>query len=145
MLLDQIQSDLAQATKARDQIKVDALRFLLGAIRNYEIEKYPPSSGPSELTDQDVQTVIAKQVKSRKESIEMFGQAKRQDLVDKETAGMNLLQAYLPAQMSEEEIRNRILEIKKGNPGADFGSLMKLSMAQLKGKADGTMVAKLLQ
>lgn len=156
MLLDKLQSDLASAQKARDQIRVDTLRFLLGAIRNYEIEKYPPSSlgtfGTSEgqvpqtrLTDTDILSVIAKQVKSRKESIEMFVQAKRQDLVDKETAGMKILQAYLPAQMSEEEIRGIISKIKSENPGADFGALMKLCLSEFKGKADGAVVAKILK
>src|SRR5437879_5409636 len=128
MLLGQLQSDLAAATKARDQIKVDTLRFLLGAIKNFEIEKYPPDKG-GQLTDEDVLGVVAKQVKSHKESIEMFGTAGRQELVEKEKAELAILSAYLPSQMTEEEIKLALRQIKSAHPGADFGTLMKLAMA----------------
>lgn len=98
MLLDQIQSEVAQAQKARDQLKVDTLRFLLGAIFNFQIER----GKDYVATDNDVLNVISKQVKTHKESIEMFGKANRQDLVDRETAELKILQIYLPAQLSEE-------------------------------------------
>jgi len=141
MLLDQIQSELATAQKARDQIRVDTLRFLLGNAFNYQIDK----GKDYVLTDNDILNVISKQVKTHKESIEMFNQAKRQDLVDRETAELKILQAYLPAQMSEEEVKIKIAEIKKTNPGADFPTLMKLAMAKLRGKADGAFVAQCLK
>jgi len=147
MLLDSLQSDLASAQKARDQIRVDTLRFLLGAVYSYQIDKYPPSAGESAggLTDAEVLTIIAKQVKTHKESIEMFTVGKRQDLVDRETAELAILQSYLPAQMSDEEVRSKVKSIKESNPGADFGSLMKLAMAELKGKADGSLVANIIK
>lgn len=141
MLLDQIQSELAQAQKNRDQLKVDTLRFLLGAVFNLQIEK----GKDYVLTDNDLLNVISKQVKTHKESIEMFTAGKRQDLVDRETAELKILQNYLPTQLSEEEIKNKIAEIKKANSGADFGSLMKLAMGELRGKADGSLVAKWLK
>ncbi len=141
MLLDQIQQDVAAAQKNRDQLKVDCLRFLLGAVFNLQIEK----GKDYKLVDGDVLTVIAKQVKTHKESIEMFGKANRQDLVDRETKELKILQSYLPAQMPEAELKVKIEEIKKNNPGADFGTLMKLAMAELRGKADGAVVASLLQ
>ena len=141
MLLDQIQSDLNAAQKNRDQLKVDTLRFLLGAIFNFQIEK----GKDYVATDNDVLNVISRQVKAHKESIDMFAKAQRKDLVERETAELNILQAYLPAQMSEEEVKNKIEEIKKTNPGTDFGTLMKLAMAELKGKADGAVVARLLK
>lgn len=141
MLLDQIQSEIAQAQKNRDQLKVDTLRFLLGAAFNLQIEK----GKDYVLTDNDLLNVISKQVKTHKESIEMFIQGKRRDLVDREKAELAILQNYLPAQLSEEEIKNKITEIKKNNPGADFGTLMKLAMGELKGKADGTVIAKILK
>jgi len=100
MLLDQLQSDLASAQKMRDKIKVDTLRYLLGAIFNLGIEKYPPARGGS-LTDSDVLLVIGKQIKTHKESIAMFEIAKREDLVEREKAELSILQRYLPAQMSE--------------------------------------------
>lgn len=141
MLLDQIQSEISAAQKARDQLKLDTLRFLLGAIFNFQIDK----GRDYVATDNDVLFVIAKQVKTHKESIEMFQKANRQDLVDRETAELKILQAYFPAQMSEEEVKTKIEEIKKNNPGADFGTLMKLSMVELKGKADGAIVARILK
>lgn len=141
MLLDQLQSDLAAAVKARDQLKVDTLRFLLGAIFNFQIEK----SKDYVASDNDVLNVISKQVKTHRESIEMFEKAKRADLVDREQSELKILQSYLPAQLSEEEIKNKIEEIRKNNLGADFGTLMKLAMIELRGKADGALVAKWLK
>lgn len=141
MLLDQIQSQVAQAQKSRDQLTVDTLRFLLGAIFNFQIEK-----GKDYIaTDNDVLNVISKQVKTHKESIEMFNKGNRPDLVEREEAELAILQAYLPAQMPESQIRNLISEIRKNNPGADFGTLMKLAMVELKGKADGAFVAQCLK
>lgn len=144
MLLDQIQSELAVAQKARDEVRVACLRFLTGAIFNLQIEKYPPSKGGS-LTDDDVLSVIAKQVKTHKESIEMFEKAGRKDLVDREQAELVILQGYLPAQMSEEEARKMVQEIVNSHEGGDFGAMMKLVMGELKGKVDGGLVAKLLK
>lgn len=121
---------------------------------NLQIEKYPPSSRPSGttagqvpygLTDQDVLSVIKRQVKTHNESIQMFGNGGRDDLVERERLELNILQSYLPAQMPENEIRNKIGEIRNANPAADFGTLMKLSMAALAGQADGAVVAKILK
>lgn len=155
MLLDKLQQDLAAAQKARDQIRVDTLRFLLGAVMNLQIEKYPPSSlgklgttagqSPPGLTDEDVTSVIKRQVKTHNESIQMFGQGGRDDLVEREKQELTILQSYLPAQMPEDRIRDKIQEIKKNNPGADFGTLMKQAMAVLGGQADGAVVAKILK
>lgn len=97
MLLDQIQSEVALAQKNRDQLRVDTLRFLLGAVFNLQIEK----GKNYVLTDVDVLSVIAKQVKTHNESIEMFTKGNRVDLVDREKAELVILQAYLPAQMSD--------------------------------------------
>lgn len=144
MLLDQLKSDLISAQKNRDQDKVDTLRFLLGAINDLEIAKYPPSVG-GKLSEDDVSTVIKKQVKTHKESIEMFEKGNRPDLVEKEKVQLLILQSYLPEQMSEEEIKNKIQDLRKNNPTADFGMMMKLAMGELTGKADGATVSKLLR
>lgn len=141
MLLDQIQSEVATAQKARDQLKVDTLRFMLGAAFNLQIEK----GKDYKLTDNDVLNVISKQVKTHKESIDMFTKGNRPDLVEREEAELKILQTYLPAQMSEDEVKSKVEAIKQANPGADFGTLMKLAMTELKGKADGATVAKMLQ
>ncbi len=144
MLLDQIKSDLVTAQKSRDQEKIDTLRFLLGALKYVRIEKYPQGDD-SNLTDEDVVAVLQKQVKTHKESIDMFKTGGRQDLVDKEEAQLKILQSYLPEQMTEQEIRDQVLVIRAKNPEADFGTMMKLSMAELKGKADGAIVSKILR
>lgn len=141
MLLDQIQNDVTAAQKARDQVKVDTLRFLLGAAFNLAIEK----GKDYQLTDADILSVITKQVKTHNESITMFKQGGRQDLVDREQAELTILQAYLPAQLSDEELRSKIKDLKAANPGADFGTLMKAAMEQLRGKADGAKVAEILK
>lgn len=141
MLLDKLQADLTQALKARDEVRVSTMRFLLGAIFNLQIEK----GKDYVANDSDVLTVIAKQVKTHKESIEMFAKGGRQELVEREQKELEILQAYLPAQMTEEEIRNKIKVISQENVGADFGTMMKLVMAELRGKADGMLVAKILK
>lgn len=141
MLLDQIQLDVAAAQKARNQVKVDCLRFLLGAAFNLAIEK----GKDYVLTDADVLSVVKKQVKTHQESIDMFTKGNRNDLVEREKAELVILQAYLPAQMGEDEVKKKVTEVVKANAGADFGTLMKLVMAELKGAADGAMVAKLVK
>jgi uncharacterized protein YqeY len=141
MLLDQLQSDLSAAMKGRDQLRVDTLRFLLGAIFNFQIEK-----GKDYIaTNNDILNVISKQVKTHTESIEMFTKAGRSDLVDRETAELEILKKYLPAQMTESDIRDRISDIRRKNPELDFGGLMKLAMAELRGKADGAVVARIVE
>lgn len=141
MLLDQIQQAVAGAQKARDQIKVDTLRFLLGAVFNLQIEK----GKDYKLIDADVLSVVAKQVKTHNESIEMFTKGNRLDLVEREKAELSILQSYLPAQMTDEELRSKIKDLKTANPGADFPTLMKLVMGELRGKADGGLVARIVK
>lgn len=103
MLLDTLQTDLAVAQKARDEVRVSTLRFLLGAVFNLQIDKCPPGSGKV-LEDADVLGVVARQVKTHKESIEMFGKGGRQDLVDREKAELAILESYLPKQVGEENV-----------------------------------------
>lgn len=144
MLLDQIKADLVSAQKNREQEKIDTLRFLLGEVQNYRISR-TTNGKEYELKDEDVSLVLAKQVKTHKESIEMFEKGGRKDLVEKEQAQLVILQSYLPEQMGEEEIRNKIQEIVISHKGEDFGTMMKLGMAELKGKADGALVSKILR
>ena len=97
------------------------------------------------MTEEDVLAVISKQVKTHRESIEMFEKGGRADLVGWEKGQLVILQSYLPEQMSEEEIRNKIEDIRKNNLGADFGTLMKGAMGELRGKADGAVISRLLK
>lgn len=144
MLRDQIKQDAVSAQKAGDKEKLATLRFLLGEIANFEIEKYPPATGGS-LSDDDTTAVIKKQVKRHQESIEMFKKGNRDDLVVKEQAELVILQSYLPAQMGEEELKAIVKRVADNNVGKSFGEIMKLVMAETQGKADGGSVSKILK
>lgn len=142
MLLEKIQSDLKEALRAKDVIKVSTLRFLLSTIHNKQIELQ------KELTDEDVIDVIQKQIKERKESIEAFKMGKRDDLVRKEEAELKILNNYLPQQLTQEEIKKIAEEVIKeiGATGpADFGKVMGAVMGRVKGQTEGEMVAKIVK
>ena len=144
-LKQKLADDLKQAMKSGDKVKRSTLRMLMAAIGNAE------KARQTEFEDGDVLGIIAKEVKLRNESIEAFKQGNRQDLVTQESAEMAILQAYLPQQMSRDEIvaaaRQIIEEVGAQGPG-DKGKVMPKIIAQLKGRADGreinTVVTELL-
>lgn len=142
-----IQDDLTTGLKAGDSFLVSTLRFLLAEINNLKIAIYPPSVG-GDLTDEDIISVLQKQVKSHRESIEMFEKGKRQDLVEKEKKELEILTSYLPKQMEEAEIRG-IAEKAVSDTGAktmaDMGKVMGVVMPQVKGKAEGSTVSALVR
>ena len=137
-LNDQVSADIAAAMKARDASRLSAMRMLKAAVMNKSVEK------GRDLDDAEVLQVIASLVKQRRDSIEQFGKAGRTDLVDKETAELNVLQAYLPAGATPEEINaavaEAIAETGASSP-KDMGKVMKAVMPKLAGKnADGKAV-----
>ncbi len=155
-----IQTDLTKAVKEGDEIGRSTLRMLLAAILNkekekrYEASKEKPELSEKELvkkanlTDEEIIEVISSEVKKRKEAIEGFEKGKREDLIKKEKAELEVLQAYLPEQLSEEEIRKLIKEVieKVGVEGMkDFGKVMAEIMPKVKGKADGNLVSKIVK
>jgi uncharacterized protein YqeY len=133
-LKQKLAEDLKQAMKGGDTVKRSTLRMLMSAAHNAEIARQ------ASLDDGDIVGIIAKEIKQRRESIEAFKQGNRQDLIAKEEAEMAILQAYMPQQMSREEIteavRKVIGEVGAQGPG-DKGKVMGKIMAELKGKADG--------
>lgn len=135
-LKKQLTDDLTAAMRASDEVRKSTLRMLISAINTVEVA----GSERKELSDEQVMQVITKQVKQRKESIDEFGKAGRQDLVDKEAAEMKVLETYMPPQMSrdeiEAEVRKAMSEVGATN-AADKGKLMKVLMPRLSGKADG--------
>lgn len=135
-LKEQLTTDLTDAMRAGDDVRKSTLRMLMSAIKNAEVA----GNERKELTDDQVMQVIGKQVKQRKESIDEFQKAGRQDLVDKETAEMAVLQAYMPEQMGRDEIaaevRKVIEEVGAKGP-ADKGKVMQVLMPRLSGKAEG--------
>lgn len=135
-LKEQLSGDLKQAMLAGDDLRKSTLRMLIAAIGVVEVA----GSTRRELTDAEVMRVLAKQVKQRRESIQEFKKGGRQDLVDREAAEMEVLKAYLPAQMGrqaiEAEAKKVVAETGASGP-VDKGKVMKELMTRLAGQADG--------
>ncbi len=143
MVLTTIQTDLTSAMKAHDRERVDTLRFLISAIQRYEIDTYPPSSGKT-VSEVEVIKIIQKQIKTHRESIEAFSKASRSELVEKEQKELKILLSYVPQELTDEEIRTIVTQVKKG--GADnFGQLMGMVMKQVAGRASGDRVAVIVK
>lgn len=140
-LQDKLLEDTKEAMRDGDKARRSILNFLRSAIHNEEIRKQ------SQLKDQDVIEVIARQAKQIKESITEFTKGNRPDLVAKEKADLLILQEYLPTQMSREEIlkiaKSVISKVNPEMPG-DKGKVMGQLMPQLKGKADGSLVNEIV-
>lgn len=143
MLLDSIKTDIQASLKLHESVRVDTLRFLLAAVRNAGIAKYG-AQGEAGLTDSDIIDVIKKQVKTRKESIEAFEKAGRNDLADKEKKELAILATFLPKELSDEELKNLLIPIVQSGE-KNFGLLMKQAMAAVKGQADGGRVSGILK
>lgn len=145
MLKQKLKEELRQSMLARNTLKTSVLRMLLSAINYYEIQK---GGAGYEATDEDVLAVIQKEAKQRKDSIEEFKKAGREELVDKETKELEMLQDYLPQQMSEEQIREIVKQtISEINATtvAEMGKVMGTLMPKVKGKADGGLVNKIVR
>lgn len=145
MLKQKLKDQLKNSMLARDVLKTSVLRLLLSAITYYEIQK---GGAGYEATDEDVLSVIQKEAKQRRDSIEEFKKANRPELAEKENKELEMLQAYLPAQMVEEEIKKLVIEVIKETNAksiADIGKIMESLMPKLKGKADGGMVSKIVK
>ncbi len=143
MLREQITKDLLDGMKAKQDVKVGALRMLKAAIMKLEVS----GDGKKEASDEDVLTLVNKEIKSRRDSIEAFNKGGREDLAVKEEEEMKYLMAYMPAQLTEDEIR-AIAKEAIANTGAtakgDFGKVMGAMMPKVKGKADGQVVSKIV-
>lgn len=143
-LLEQIKADLKTTLGQRDVVAISTLRFLLSAIHNKEIEL----KKRGQLTDEEVIGVLNKLAKQYRESIQAFQKGERDELVEKEEKELEILNKYLPQQITPEELKNIIKEVIKGMEEVgekDFGRVMGAVMEKVKGKADGTEVAKLVR
>ncbi len=129
--------------KAGDRVKVETIRFLLAAVANDGIAKYR-NEVEQKLSDSDVTSVLRKQVKTHKESIEAFEKGGRKELADRERAQLAVLETYLPLEMSDKELQKLLEPVAKSGE-ANFGKLMGQAMARVAGKADGGRVAGVLK
>lgn len=144
-LQEQINADMVTALKAGETDKVGVLRLLITAMKNEQIKI------GAELTDEQALKVLASQAKQRKDSITAYQAADRQDLADNEKAELPIIEAYLPAQMGDDELEKLVQEaidrVGATSP-ADMGKVMGVAMGKVQGQADGgrvsAMVKKLL-
>jgi uncharacterized protein YqeY len=143
-LKTQVTEEIKAAMKAGDKLRLGALRMLLAAIRNAEVE----GPKPRELTDDDVRAIAAKEVKKRGESIEAFDAAGRTELADRERAEREVLAAYAPEPLADDELR-RLIDEAVASSGAsspaDLGKVMGPVMAAARGRVDGGLVQRLVR
>jgi uncharacterized protein YqeY len=142
-LSKQIVSDLTAAMKAQDAARTSTLRMVKAAMMNRQIEK------GAELDDEDMQKLLRSLVKQRRDSIEQYEKAGRQELVDKETAEIAVIETYLPAAASQEEIEEAVraaIAETQASSMKDMGKVMKAAQAALAGKnADGRLVSEVVK
>lgn len=144
-LKQKLQQELKESMLAKNELKTSVLRLLLSAINYYEINK---GGAGYEATDEDVMTVIQKEIKQRNDSIEQFKQAERQELVDKETKELEILKTYMPEQMDEASLKSLISQTIQeigAKSMQDMGKVMSSLMPKLKGKADMGVVSKVVK
>jgi uncharacterized protein YqeY len=143
-LKEQISEDIKNALKAGDSFTAGVLRMVVAALQNKSIEKRGKGE-EEELTQEEILEILAREAKKRKEAIELYKQGDRQELADNEEKELAIIEKYLPQQMSKEEVVEIVLAIIEKNKPENFGEAMKLVMAELKGKADGKMVAEVIK
>ena len=143
-LKEKLQADLTEAIRGRDEVKSGTIRMLLSAITNEEVA----GKAAKVLTDAEIITVLSRETKKRREAVEAFTAAKRDDLANKEKAEAVVIAQYLPEQLSEAEIKkmiaDAIAETNAAGP-AGMGLVMKVLQPKIAGKADGGIVSALVK
>jgi uncharacterized protein len=134
-----LNEEIVVAAKTKDKIRLSAIRMLKAALHNKEIDLMRP------LNESEILQILSAIVKQRKDSIEQFAKGGRNDLVEKEEAELKVVQEFMPAQMSDEEVET-VIKKAIAEVGAvsvkDMGKVMKILMPQLTGKADGKAVGE---
>ena len=141
-MLHKIEIDLKEALKNQDKAKVGVLRILISKCKNKSIATGKP------LEDSEVMKVLQTVAKQHKESIKLYKQGERNDLVNQETAELNIVEAYLPSMMTEDEIKSivsSVIEETGASSMADFGKVMPQVMKKGAGKIDGGVAQNLLK
>jgi uncharacterized protein len=142
-LQEKIQSHLADAMRSKDQLRLSVLRMMKSAVKNKEVDKMKA------LEEPEVIAVLNTLVKQRKDSVEQFRNGGREEMARKEEAEIKIIEEYLPAAASEEDIRQAVEEAIRETAAAsmkDMGKVMKATLARLAGKsADGSRVSQLVK
>jgi uncharacterized protein YqeY len=141
-LLERLNSDIKQAMKNKEKDKLGVIRMIKSSIQNEAIK-----SG-KELSEEDELTVLSREVKQRKDSLHEFDKAGRQDLVEKIRTELQYVELYMPKQLSEEEVTEIVKQAISetgASSKAEMGKVMAAIMPKVKGKADGSLVNKLVQ
>jgi uncharacterized protein len=142
-LFQKINDDMKAAMKSGDKARLEVLRFTLASLNPAQKEK-TLKDPQAMLSDDEVITILQKEAKKRKDSIELFKQGGRADLVAKEEGDLKVLYEYLPQELSHDEIVAMVKEAK-GNGATDFGSIMKEVMKAAKGRTDGKTVGDVIR
>ena len=131
---------MKEAMKSKDSVKLGTVRSVISAVKNQEINL------KKELSEEEILTIVSREVKKRKEAAVLYEKGNRPELKDKEIQEMKILQTYLPEQVSEKDLRRRIQEVidETGAEGMkDFGKIMKTLVPEFKGKADNSLIKEL--
>jgi uncharacterized protein YqeY len=139
-LIEQLEADLGEAMKLRDEVRTTTLRLLKSALKNYQIEL------GHDLTMQEALSVLQKEAKKHQDSIKQYEAADRDDLANEEKAELEVIEKYLPEQMSREELEKiaeeAISSLNASGP-SDMGKVIGMVRAKTEGKADGSMIAEI--
>ena len=139
-LKEKLLSNMKEAMKSKDSVKLGTVRGVISAVKNQEIDL------KKELSEEEILTIVSREVKKRKEAAVLYEKGNRPELKNKEIQEMKILQTYLPEQVSEKDLRHRIQEViaETGAEGMkDFGKIMKTLVPEFKGKADNSLIKEL--
>ena len=140
-LIEQLESDIAKAMRERDQVRLSVLRLLKNALKNQQIEV------GHELDAREMLAVLQKEAKKRRDSIEAYGKAGRDDLVQEESGELTEIESYLPKQMDEDEVRSVVIQVISGKTVdmAQMGQIIGQVISKCDGRADGTIVSRVVR
>ncbi|MEK7635544.1 MAG: GatB/YqeY domain-containing protein [Patescibacteria group bacterium] len=147
MLLEKINQDVKNAIKEGDVFCVGVLRMMIAVFKNKEIEKRGKGENPK-LSDEEIVEILFKEIKKRKEAVQIYSNAGRKDLTDKELKEISIIQNYLPVQAGSEEIEKIVMEAIEAT-GAfsqkDFSRVMAAAAKKLKGRAESALIVELIK
>ncbi len=142
MLLEKLQDEMKKALKSGEKERLSVIRMLISEIKKVQIDK------KKELTDEEIIQILQRYAKQRKEAIQQYKKANREDLVEKEERELEIVQEFLPEPLSKEEIEKIVEEVIKETGASsmkDMGKVMKTVMEKVKGRAEGSIVSQIVK